>query len=56
MNKNGKIYQFFKGNWHYLLFGIALFTGVLCGIRSCKESIAVDVNARRNVITISKTK
>lgn len=53
---NGKIYDFLKNNWHYILFGVALFAGVVCGIRACSKSVAVDVNARRNVITISKTK
>lgn len=54
--KNGKILEFLKGNWHNLLLCISIFAGIFFGIRACANATSIDFDARRNVITIEKTK
>lgn len=52
---NGKVSEFLKSNWRSLLLCASCFVGIFCGIWACSKSASVDIDARRNVITITKS-
>lgn len=50
--KNGKISQFFKDNWRFILFATAIFVGIFCGVWACAKSTPLDIDANRNRVVI----
>lgn len=56
MKTNGKVSQFLKNYWHYLLFGVALSLGIFCGVRACTKHSPIDIDANRNRVVIQLPK
>lgn len=54
--KNGKIYEFLQKYGLYIICSFGIFVGIAYGIHSCKDAMAIDINARRNVVNINKHK
>lgn len=53
---DGKVSKFLQEHGFHIVCLLALCIGVAYGIHSCKNAVDLDINARRNSITISKTK
>lgn len=54
--KHGKIHQFIKNYWHFVLYGIAFLAGVFCGLRACSKSTPVTIDAYRPRISVEQPK
>ena len=53
---NGKISQFIKNYWHFVLYGIAFLAGIFCGLRACSKSSTVTIDAYRPRISVEQPK